>query len=180
MSKSALKILHTAEQLFNEKSFTSVGVDLIRDLSGCSKTTMYTYYKNKNQLVNAVLIARDQSFHHQLLAYIDGAQGKAALYKILDWHVQWFKQDTFKGCLFIRAVAESNHLDQELHLIAQQHKQWIKQLIFQNCPIYNQQQIAELIYTLIEGLISRFLVDGFDEKVVQHIKIFIDQLDFSR
>ncbi len=47
MSKSALKILDTAEKLFNENSFVGVGVDLIRDESGCSKTTMYTYYKNK-------------------------------------------------------------------------------------------------------------------------------------
>ena len=179
MSKSALKILRTAELLFNENSFTSIGVDLIRDVSGCSKTTMYTYYRNKNQLMNAVLIARDQRFHHQLFAYIGDAQGKAAIYKILDWHVQWFKQDTFKGCLFIRAVAESRHLDHEFHSIAQQHKQWIKQLIFQNCPINDQGQIAELIYTLIEGLISRFLVDGFDEKVIRHVKIFIDQLNFS-
>jgi hypothetical protein len=51
MSKSALKILDTAEKLFNENSFVGVGVDLIRDESGCSKTTMYTYYKNKNQLI---------------------------------------------------------------------------------------------------------------------------------
>ena len=40
MSKSAQKILATAEKLFNENSFVAVGVDLIRDESGCSKTTM--------------------------------------------------------------------------------------------------------------------------------------------
>ncbi|MCW1290083.1 TetR/AcrR family transcriptional regulator, partial [Acinetobacter baumannii] len=34
MSKSALKILDTAEKLFNENSFVGVGVDLIRDESG--------------------------------------------------------------------------------------------------------------------------------------------------
>ena len=47
MSKSADKILKTAENLFNKHSFVAVGVDLIRDESGCSKTTMYTYFKNK-------------------------------------------------------------------------------------------------------------------------------------
>ena len=40
MSKSAHKILDTAEKLFYENSFVGVGVDLIRDESGCSKTTM--------------------------------------------------------------------------------------------------------------------------------------------
>ena len=174
MSKSALKILSTAERLFNQHSFTGVGVDLIRDESGCSKTTMYTYYKNKNQLVNAVLVARDQHFKEQLLAFVGEQQGKEALYKILDWHIQWFKKDDFKGCLFVRAVAEANDVDQALTLIVQQHKQWIKELIFTHCVHDNRAQISDLIYTLIEGLISRFLVDGFDQQVIQNIKYGMD------
>lgn len=174
MSKSALKILNTAEKLFNQYSFTSVGVDLIRDESGCSKTTMYTYYKNKNQLVNAVLMTRDQHFKEQLLAFVGEKQGKEALYRILDWHIQWFKEDDFKGCLFVRAVAEANDVDQELRWIAQQHKQWIKELVFTHCAYENQSQISDLIYTLIEGLISRFLVDGFDQQVIQNIQYGMD------
>lgn len=176
MSKSALKILNTAEKLFNEHSFNSVGVDLIRDQSGCSKTTMYTYYKNKNQLVNAVLLKRDHQFKFSLFNYLDDAQRENAIHKIVDWHTQWFREDTFKGCLFVRAVAESNTEDKDIIVIAQQHKKWIKQLIWQHCPPKNQNLIAELVYTLIEGLISRFLVDGFDENVVQRIKISIDKI----
>ncbi|OTG86684.1 TetR family transcriptional regulator [Acinetobacter sp. ANC 4558] len=179
MSKSALKILNTAEKLFNQYSFTSVGVDLIRDESGCSKTTLYTYYKNKDHLMNAVLIARDQYFQTCLLAYVGEAHGKDALHKILDWHVRWFKEDTFKGCLFIRAVAETTHRDHEIREIAQQHKQWIKQLIYQYCPMENQNLVSELLYTLIEGLISRFLVDGFDEQVAEQIRKFIDNCDMT-
>ncbi|MFH4338231.1 TetR/AcrR family transcriptional regulator, partial [Acinetobacter baumannii] len=102
MSKSALKILDTAEKLFNENSFVGVGVDLIRDESGCSKTTMYTYYKNKNQLVKSVLVARDERFKQSLLGYVGDATGLEAINKILDWHTNWFRQDFFKGCLFVR------------------------------------------------------------------------------
>ncbi len=96
MSKSALKILDTAEKLFNENSFFGVGVDLIRDKSGCSKTTMYTYYKNKNQLVKSVLVARDERFKQSLLGYVGDATGLEAINKILDWHTNWFRQDFLK------------------------------------------------------------------------------------
>ena len=96
MSKSALKILDTAEKLFNENSFVGVGVDLIRDESGCSKTTMYTYYKNKNQLVKSVLVARDERFKQSLLGYVGDATGLETINKILDWHTNWFRQDFFK------------------------------------------------------------------------------------
>ncbi len=67
MSKSAIKILNTAEALFNQHSFSSVGVDLIRDESGCSKTTLYTHFTNKQHLVEAVLARRDQRFRANLI-----------------------------------------------------------------------------------------------------------------
>lgn len=176
MSKSALKILETAEYLFNKHNFSSVGVDLIRDESGCSKTTMYTYYKNKNQLVKSVLIAKDENFKHSLFEYIGTAQGLLAIQKIYDWHLKWFQQDTFKGCLFVRIVAESTANEHDIILISQQHKQWIKELIHQHCHLAQHPHLSELIFTLIEGLIARFVVDGFNSEVAENIKNNINML----
>ena len=170
MSKSAIKILNTAEHLFNQYSFSAVGVDLIRDESGCSKTTMYTYYKNKNQLVESVLNARDEKFKHSLYEYIGDTEGIDAIHKILAWHTEWFRQDNFKGCLFVRAVAESNAQEQHLIQIAQHHKQWIKDLIQHHCQIANKEDLSEIIYTILEGLISRFLVDGEEPHVSKNIQ----------
>ncbi|MFX6194038.1 TetR/AcrR family transcriptional regulator, partial [Acinetobacter baumannii] len=56
------------------------------------------------------------------------------------------------------------------------HKQWIKVLIAQNCNVPNGDALSELIYTVIEGLISRFLVDGFDETLAINKKNSINQL----
>lgn len=174
MSKSALKILETAERLFNENSFVGVGVDLIRDESGCSKTTLYTHYKNKNQLVQSVLEARDETFKHNLLNCIGTDEGLSAINKIFDWHIAWFQQDSFKGCLFVRAVAESNQNEQDIIAVSQKHKQWIKDLISKHCAVVDQQDSSEFIYTLIEGLISRFLVDGFDPSIAMQLKTHIN------
>ena len=167
MSKSASKILTTAEQLFYQYSFGAVGVDFIRDQSGCSKTTLYTHFDNKEKLIQAVLKKRDQVFQENLVSYVAEAQGMAAIERIFDWHMHWFMQDHFKGCLFLRAVAEANNEQVEIIEICQQHKQQIKALIGIHCM---SQHIAECIYTLIEGLMSRFLVDGYDPKVAECIK----------
>lgn len=162
MSKSADKILKTAEQLFNQQSFSGVGVDLIRDESGCSKTTLYTYYSNKHQLVQSVLQARDQRFRESLQAAVDGLQGVDALKKIYDWHIQWFQSDHFKGCLFVRAVCESSPDDHSIIAIAQQHKQWVRFLIqTQALKLKRGQDITQLMYLQLEGLINQFLVEGF-------------------
>lgn len=177
MSKSAHKILDTAEKLFYENSFVGVGVDLIRDESGCSKTTMYTYFKNKNQLVKSVLEARDEKFRNSLVAYVAGETGRAAVDKLIDWHLLWFQEDNFKGCLFVRAVAESHLGDQDIIMVSKDHKIWIRNLIAQYLrSMPNADALVEIIYTLIEGLISRFLVEGYDVKVAAEIKKSIRQI----
>lgn len=177
MSKSAHKILDTAEKLFYENSFVGVGVDLIRDESGCSKTTMYTYFKNKNQLVKSVLEARDEKFRNSLVAYVAGETGLEALDKLIDWHLLWFQEDNFKGCLFVRAVAESHVGDQDIIIVSKEHKIWIRNLIAQYLrSMPNADALVEIIYTLIEGLISRFLVEGYDVKVAAEIKNSIRQI----
>ncbi|SPL70373.1 TetR/AcrR family transcriptional regulator [Acinetobacter stercoris] len=166
MSKSALKILNTAEELFNQYSFTSVGVDLIRDESGCSKTTMYTYFKNKQHLVAEVLKTRDQRFQQSLIEYVGQHTGLSALDRIYDWHINWFQTDHFKGCLFVRAVAESSTEDTEILGVSKQHKIWLRAFIHQALGKNDHsQEIVELFYNVIEGLISRFLVEGFDQNI---------------
>lgn len=176
MSKSAKKILDTAEQLFNAQSFNAVGVDLIRDRSGCSKTTMYTYYKNKSQLVQAVLVSRDQKFRQGLTGSIANAEGLAAIKRVFDWHVNWFQQDTFKGCLFVRAVGEFDADENGISVHAVAHKLWIKQLIERHCIESQHPEAAEGVYTLLEGLISRSLVEGFNQQTVDAIWQTVQQL----
>lgn len=176
MSKSANKILHTAEKLFYENSFVGVGVDLIRDESGCSKTTMYNYFKNKNQLVKSVLEARNEKFRNSLLGYVANETGRTALNRLIDWHLLWFQEDNFKGCLFVRAVAESHLGDQEIITVSKEHKVWVRNLIAEYLQSYPKaEMLVEVTYTLIEGLISRFLVEGFETKVATEIKDSINQ-----
>jgi len=177
MSKSADKILHTAEKLFYENSFVGVGVDLIRDESGCSKTTMYTYFKNKNQLVKSVLEARDEKFRQRLLDYVAEATGREALNRLIDWHFLWFQEDNFKGCLFVRAVAESHLGDQDIISVSKEHKVWIRNLITEYLQSYSKtEMLVEVTYTQIEGFISRFLVEGYDANVAAEIKDSVNQM----
>lgn len=128
MSKSAEKILVTAQNLFNFYSFTGVGVDLIRDQSGCSKTTMYTYFKNKNQLILEVLKKRHLFFVENLTQAVSTATGRDAIIRLWGWHVGWFCSEDFKGCLFVRAMAETTYEQNEIQEVVRAHKDWLKQL----------------------------------------------------
>ncbi|MDQ8934585.1 TetR/AcrR family transcriptional regulator [Acinetobacter rudis] len=175
MSKSAKKILCTAEQLFNQHSFVAVGVDLIRDQSGCSKTTLYTYYQNKQHLILAVLKQRHENFQHGLTTSVGQLTAQAALDAIFAWHIDWFQSEQFKGCLFVRAVAESDRNEQEIKAIAQEHKRWLRQFILQYCQNWvHANEIALLYFHQLEGLSSRFMVEGFDADVATQCKKQLD------
>ncbi|AOA57644.1 TetR/AcrR family transcriptional regulator [Acinetobacter larvae] len=166
MQKSTEKILSTAEQLFNQHSFSSVGVDLIRDQSGCSKTTLYKHFKNKHYLIQTVLKQRHQRWQAAILASIAGQHGLAALKALYDWHISWFQQADFKGCLFVRAVAESMPQDREITAIAQAHKQWIQQQIILYCQQLGADlNVAQCYYLLLEGMINEALMNGISPQV---------------
>lgn len=177
MSKSALKILDTAEKLFNEQSFTGVGVDLIRDISGCSKTTLYTHFKNKNELIKQVLSVRDAQYRHSLMTYVESHTSEDKVNNILKWHFEWFQSESFKGCMFVRVVGESGKTQDDLIEYARIHKIWLRDYVYQACEsLKNYTVIADLVYHILEGLISRFLVEGYDDTVAQQAYININTM----
>ena len=118
-----------------------------------------------------VLKNRDLRFRQSLLDYAADAQGLEALERIYDWHMQWFQADHFKGCLFVRAVSESSAQEQEIHQIAKAHKLWLRGLIKQcTAELDSAQELSAMFYHQLEGLISRFLVEGYDAETAAHSK----------
>ena len=45
------RILEAASSLFAEKSFREVGIREIAKRAGCSHTTIYLYFKNKDEIL---------------------------------------------------------------------------------------------------------------------------------
>ncbi|WP_340613359.1 TetR/AcrR family transcriptional regulator [Xenorhabdus thailandensis] len=124
-------VLDTAETLFNEFGYTSVGVDLIRDKAQISKTSMYRYFGSKNKLIEAVLVRRHQFFEKGLTEAVSAASNtESRLNAILDWHFSWFRFVDFKGCMFMHALAEFKGFDEKLTQQALQHKAWFESLLF--------------------------------------------------
>ena len=51
------RILEAASSLFAEKSFQEVGIREIAKRAGCSHTTIYLYFKNKDEILFEVASA---------------------------------------------------------------------------------------------------------------------------
>jgi AcrR family transcriptional regulator len=151
-------ILDIAEHLFNEFGYTAVGVDLIRDKAGVSKTSMYRYFGSKNKLIEAVLIRRHQHFSDGLNAAIAMAKGvEEKLDAILSWHFAWFRLAGFKGCMFMHALAEFKGQDEAISEQAMRHKMWLKSLLVSIFEPGQKDvaQKAENMMAFLEGMTIR-------------------------
>lgn len=151
-------ILDVAESLFNELGYTAVGVDLIRDQAQVSKTSMYRHFGSKNNLIEAVLARRHQYFEDQLTPiFASAASIDQRLDALLDWHFSWFRSKSFKGCMFMHALAEFKSQDDALAKQALQHKAWLKLLLLSLFEPTDPSQAdkAETMLTFLEGMIVR-------------------------
>lgn len=155
-------ILDVAEKLFNQFGYNSIGVDLIRDEADVSKTSIYRHFGSKNKLIEAVLNRRHQRFIAELRDTITTAdKTESKLEEMLKWHLAWFKEDSFKGCMFMHAQAEFKDTDARISEEAKLHKTAIKSLLIEILSSDNKitqndiEYQSEILMTFFEGLIIR-------------------------
>ncbi|PXY97067.1 TetR family transcriptional regulator [Snodgrassella alvi] len=158
MKKTYRLIADTAEQLFYQKGFGNVGVDEIRDQSGCSKTTLYKHFGNKDNLIFEVLKLRDLRFKQELTEAIADLDQQQSIIQILKWHLDWYNQDNFNGCLFVRA-REEIHNDNAIKELVMEHKEFIRNLIRDKLRQHPQNEaITNQLMVILEGLSNISLI----------------------
>ena len=155
MKKTYELIIKTAEKLFYRTGFSSVGVDDIRDMSGCSKTTLYNHFGSKDKLIVKVLKHRDSIFRSKLEDSITGLNGKNAILEIFKWHKKWFSEVDYNGCLFMRAVEEMRETLPCVSDILKEHKEFVRGLIYSKLEDYSDKEsLTNKLMVILEGLIN--------------------------
>lgn len=152
------KILDTAESLFNRNGYTAVGIDLIRDEAGVSKTTIYRHFSSKAVLIEKVLKRRHMRFHHSIAGTVDSKNSPIEKIKaLITWHFEWFNSDHFEGCMFMHALSEFKKQDDVIKEVSEKHKDWLFSVVLSILDKDNpeSQNKAELMMTFLEGMIIR-------------------------
>jgi len=156
-------LLHTALKLFNQYGFHATGIDRVQAESGVSKTTMYKYFKTKDDLIRAVLELRHEQFGKWFTGrvikisrerYPGNRYGKLmAMFDAVD---EWIHSETFFGCNFINASAEFSDLQHPIHRYAADHKLELSEYI-QSCvpemSAEDHDELAKEILLLLDGAI---------------------------
>ncbi|GAA3023467.1 TetR/AcrR family transcriptional regulator [Kitasatospora albolonga] len=119
-----LRVLDSAEALFNERGVQSVGMDAIRTASGVSLKRLYQLFPSKDDLVAAVLRRRSAASDEAILTHArPGASPRERILDVFDHLAEWFAQPTFRGCNFINSFGELGGVSGEVTELARAHKQ---------------------------------------------------------
>ena len=121
------ELVQKALAAFYRNGFQATGMDRLARETGVSKTSMYKHFHTKEELILAVLRLRDEQFRNfrvrRLEALADTKRGQLlALFDVLG---EWFAQDSFRGCMFIKASAEYQERDHPIHAQSAEHKRLI-------------------------------------------------------
>jgi len=153
-------IITTATTLFNQKSYTSVGVDRIIAESNVAKMTFYKYFSSKENLIEECLHERNLEIKSSIFEKINNINNPLIRIKnIFNWYIDWINTDDFNGCLFKKATFEVLQLYPSIKDQVNEYREWIYKLVFSTfleLEIKDAHTLTNIFLNIIDGLI----IDG--------------------
>jgi AcrR family transcriptional regulator len=118
------RLIETAGKLFYRDGYHATGIDRILAESQIAKMTLYHHFRSKEELILAVLEKRSREMFDSLRQFLDAKKRspKKRLEAVFDWLVAWISSKEFRGCSFLKAMAEYQNLDDPVHRAALAHK----------------------------------------------------------
>ncbi|MEL6820757.1 MAG: TetR/AcrR family transcriptional regulator [Calditrichota bacterium] len=148
-----------AIELFGEHGFHATGIDMLLQEAGVSKKTMYRYFRSKEELIYAALKKKDGIFRNDFMKAVEAAGDtpKEKLMAIFDVAEEWFREDTFFGCMFVSAIAEYSSNDSPIRDICKQFKKQMWEYIYdlaKQAGAIHAKELADELALLLDGATS--------------------------
>lgn len=121
------RILDVADRLFYARGIHAVGIDSIVAQSDAAKTTLYSHFRSKDELVAAYLRRRSERWRARLEVELDAHPGPAdqRILHVFDLLGEWFAEPGYRGCPFIHACAEFANDDHPAVIATREYRAWL-------------------------------------------------------
>ena len=151
-------ILETAERLFEANGFHATGVDRLAAESGITKRTLYKHFGSKKGLIEAVLHRHHSRLMNRIRTHTAKIEtsGEDRLLACFDLYQNWFTQQCFFGCLFIKTLNEFQLCSERLFAIATQAKSELRDYLVKlsaEAGARNANLLADQLQLILEGSI---------------------------
>jgi AcrR family transcriptional regulator len=151
-------LIQTAWTLFYRDGYHATGIDRILAESQVAKMTLYHHFRSKEDLILAVLEQRSREMFDSLRQFLNAKRRSPGrrLEAVFDWLVAWIGSKEFRGCTFLKAMAEYQNLDDPIHQAALAYKvaltAEIRRLVIA-AGLKKPRNLPEQLSLLLEGAI---------------------------
>ncbi len=121
------ELVQNAMHAFHHGGFHAVGMDRLAKETSVSKTAIYKHFRTKEDLILAVLRLRDEQYRNWLVRRVEalGATPRDRLLAVFEALGEWFLEEGYKSCIFIKASSEYQAPDDPIFAAAAEHKRLI-------------------------------------------------------
>jgi AcrR family transcriptional regulator len=162
------RILETASDLFYRRGVRAVGVDTVVEAAGVAKTSLYRYFRTKDDLIAAFLRREDEDFwaHWDGVAEGHAQDGEAELEAHMAWIGERVGRPRYRGCPQLNVAAEFPEEDHPARVVARSHKQQLRRRlrgIAERARVDRPDDLAAQLSVVINGaFVSSEVLAGDD------------------
>jgi AcrR family transcriptional regulator len=125
------RILDIADELFYQRGIHAVGIDEVVARSRVAKTTLYSHFGSKDQLIAAYLRRRSETWQRYLEADLAVFPGTPleAIDHVFEMIAEGCTMPAFRGCPFINFVVEFPDRTHPAWEVCLAHRRWLHDLL---------------------------------------------------
>jgi AcrR family transcriptional regulator len=150
------RILDTATRLFYAEGVRAIGIDVVVDQAKVAKTSLYRYFRTKDDLVAAFLEREDKEFWAQWDEVVakHGPNAAAELDGLLKWVGERVARPGYRGCPQLNVAAEFSDPAHPARVVSAAHKLEQRNRLAALCKrlgVKKAEMVASQLSLLIDG-----------------------------
>jgi AcrR family transcriptional regulator len=152
--KNAIRqtIVDTASRLFYKQGYGNTGINQIIEESGVVKSSLYTSFRSKEDILMAYLetsgAATDEALKGAANKFTDP---KERVLAVFDYLIGLVQEKEYYGCNFLNIISEIPKEDERVRAQIKKQKNNVRRLFSQILEPIGKEDLADEIYTLFEG-----------------------------
>jgi AcrR family transcriptional regulator len=145
-------IIDTASRLFYKQGYANTGINQILEESGVVKSTLYSAFGSKEDILMEYLIAAGASTDEALkLAAEKGSDAKSKVLSVFDFLIGQVQQKDYNGCNFLNLISELPADAERVITQIQKQKNGVRRLFAEILEPETKEDLADQLYILFEG-----------------------------
>lgn len=185
VTKTRDKLIEVARQLFVHKGIENTTMNDIANASDKGRRTIYTYFKNKKEIYNAVIEKESEQLVSKLREIADlSLSPKDKLRRFLEVRFDIIRENDSQNDQLMRFFVRDMKRIEKIRRIASEKEREILKLIIQEgveCGQFDQQQCGNLdvvLLMIMQGVDISYLRDNFVEIGVDKSRFQNDIINF--